>query len=154
MIPKELVDSCHKVVNTGVNELDMPIGIVSHIYNGLYEIIAINSEMGAFIHGAVFPLEQTYCRDVFHTDKTIAITEIGNVAGLQLHPLYVSTPLEAYISAPIHYDDQVWGTINFTSTTLHQPFAKADIQRVEQYAKKISEFVEEVGVISRAPWDV
>jgi GAF domain-containing protein len=154
MIPKELVDSCHKVVNTGVNELDMPIGIVSHIYNGLYEIIAINSEMGAFIHGAVFPLEQTYCRDVFHTDKTIAITEIGNVAGLQLHPLYVSIPLEAYISAPIHHDDEVWGTINFTSTTLHQPFAKADIQRVEQYAKQISEFVEKVGVISRAPWDV
>jgi hypothetical protein len=60
MIPKELVDSCNKVVNTGVNELDMPIGIVSHIYNALYEIIAINSEMGAFIHGAVFPLKQTY----------------------------------------------------------------------------------------------
>ena len=154
MIPKELVDSCHKLVNAGVKELDMPIGIVSHIYNGLYEIIAINSEMGAFIHGAVFPLEQTYCRDVFHTDKTIAITEIGNVAGLQLHPLYVSIPLEAYISAPIHHDDEVCGTINFTSTTLHQPFAKADIQRVEQYAKQISEFVEKVGVISRAPWDV
>ena len=110
MLPTQLVDSCHDLINRGVEQLDMPVGIVSHIYNDLYEIVTINSEMDEFIQGAVFPLSKTYCRDVYRTDKTIAITEIDHVLGMQLHPLYVSLPVEAYISAPIHHDGSVWGT--------------------------------------------
>lgn len=154
MLPKELTDPCHELVDQGVKQLDMPVGIVSHIYNDLYEIVAINSEMDGFIQGAVFPLNNTYCRDVYRTDKTIAITEIDHVLGMQLHPLYVSLPIEAYISAPIHHNRSVWGTVNFTSSEIHAPFSKADIERIEQYAATISQWLAERDAISRAPWDV
>lgn len=154
MLPKQLIDSCHELINQGVDQLHMPVGIVSHIYNDLYEIVTINSEMDEFIQGAIFPLSNTYCRDVYRTDKTIAITEIDHVLGMQLHPLYVSLPVEAYISAPIHHNGSVWGTVNFTSAKIRPSFSKADIERVEQYAGTISKWLTECDDISRAPWDV
>jgi GAF domain-containing protein len=154
MFPKQLIAFCHKLINQGVDQLDMPVGIVSHIYNDLYEIVTINSEMDEFIQGAVFPLSNTYCRDVYRTDKTIAITEIDHVLGMQLHPLYVSLPVEAYISAPIHFNDSVWGTVNFTATKIRPAFAKAEIELVEQYAETISKCLAGIDLDSRAPWDV
>jgi GAF domain-containing protein len=153
MLPKPLIDFCHTLVNDGVKKLNMPVGIVSHIYNSMYEIVTINSEMGEFIGGAVFPLEHTYCRDVYRLDKTIEITEIDNVQGMQLHPLYVSIPVEAYISAPIHHNGSVWGTINFTSAEIHPSFSKENIECVEAYATTISEWLDNIEAISRAPWD-
>ena len=154
MLPTQLVDSCHELINQGVEQLDMPVGIVSHIYNDLYEIVTINSEMDEFIQGAVFPLSNTYCRDVYRTDKTIAITEIDHVLGMQLHPLYVSLPVEAYISAPINHNGSVWGTINFTSAKIHPAFTKAEIELVEQYAETIGKCLAEIDLVSRAPWDI
>ena len=153
MIPKPLIDFCHTLVNEGVKKLDMPVGIVSHIYNDLYEIVTINSEMNEFIGGAVFPLENTYCRDVYRTDKTIATTEIDGEIGMKLHPLYVSLPVEAYISAPIHHEGQVWGTVNFTSSKIHPPFSKENIECVEAYAATVSEWLDHIDATSRAPWD-
>jgi GAF domain-containing protein len=154
MLPTLLVNSCHDLINRGVDQLDMPVGIVSHIYNDLYEIVTINSEMDEFIQGAVFPLSNTYCRDVYRTDKTIAITEIDHVLGMQLHPLYVSLPVEAYISAPIHHNASVWGTVNFTSAKIRPAFTKTEIELVEQYAGTISKCLTEIDLVSRAPWDV
>ena len=150
MLPTQLIDSCNELINRGVDQLDMPVGIVSHIYNDLYEIVTINSEMDEFINGAVFPLSKTYCREVYRTDKTIAITEIDHVLGMQLHPLYVTLPIEAYISAPIHYKGSVWGTVNFTSANIRPAFTKAEIELVEQYAETINKFLAEVDLISRA----
>ncbi len=144
MLPKHLIDSCHELVNQGVQQLKMPVGIVSHIYNELYEIVAINSELGALIHGAVFPLSNTYCRDVYRTDKTIAITEIDGEQGMQRHPLYVTLPVEAYISAPIHREGEVWGTVNFTSSELRKPFSKDELKLVEGYAETISKWLTEI----------
>jgi GAF domain-containing protein len=149
MLPKKLIDSCHELINRGVNDLDMPVGIVSHIYNDLYEIVTINSEMDEFIQGAVFPLSNTYCRDVYRTDKTIAITEIDHVLGMQLHPLYVSLPVEAYISAPINYNGSVWGTVNFTSAKIRPAFTKAEIKLVEQYAETVSQYLAKIDLVTR-----
>lgn len=143
MFHKDLADACHKLLKEGVAELGMPVGIVSHIYSGLYHIVAINHPMGEMISGAVFPLSDTYCRDVFTTKKTIAITEIDGVEGLRLHPLYATLPLEAYISAPIFHQDKqvVWGTVNFTSPKTRTAFTAADIKLVENYAKQISQWL-------------
>jgi GAF domain-containing protein len=154
MLPKKLIDSCHELINRGVNHLDMPVGIVSHIYNDLYEIVTINSEMGGLIQGAVFPLSNTYCRDVYRAKKTIAITEIDHVLGMQRHPLYVSIPVEAYISAPINYNGSVWGTVNFTSAKIRPAFTKAEIKLVEQYAETISQYLAKIDLVTRTPWDV
>ena len=122
----------------------MPVGIVSHIYNDVYQIVTINREMGMLINGAVFALSDTYCRDVYRADATIAITEINGQPGMVRHPLYVSLPIEAYISAPIHHRGRVWGTINFTSTVLRKPFSQQERQLVEGYAATISHLLADI----------
>ena len=153
MFPSELSKCCKQLADEGVQSLDMPIGIVSHIYNGIYQIVAINSAVDALVSGAIFPLKNTYSRDVFRSGKTIATTEIEGSKGLKRHPLYVSLPLKAYIGAPIHFNNTIWGTVNFTSTHPHKAFTPAEIELVESYATKISRLLEEIDTATRTPWD-
>ncbi len=120
------------------------VGIVSHIYNDTYQIVAISTVTGALKEGSILPLRQTYCRDVFESKHTIALTEIDGTPGLQKHPLYVKMPLEAYISAPISFEKEIWGTVNFTSIAQHKGFTKENILLVENYAKHIEEMLIEL----------
>ncbi|MGJ8653399.1 MAG: GAF domain-containing protein [Opitutaceae bacterium] len=147
MFHKELRVSCHQLLDEGVKRLDLPIGIVSHIYSGLYTIISINSEVTGFVAGAIFPLNNTYCRDVFESGQTKAITDIEGVPGMRLHPLYLNLPLEAYIGAPIFHNGSVWGTINFSSTQIHAPFTSGNIALVESYAHAIGAWLDEIDAI-------
>jgi GAF domain-containing protein len=144
MFPEPLIHACHEIVNQGVEQLKMPVGIVSHIYNDVYQIVTINREMGVLVNGAVFALSDTYCRDVYRADATLAITEIDGQPGMVRHPLYVNLPVEAYISAPIHHAGAVWGTVNFTSTELRKPFSTTEQKLVEGYAEQIGRFLDEI----------
>lgn len=130
---------CERLLTEGRAQLQMPMGIVSHIEPEEYEIVAVSSTTGVFVAGEVFPLNNTYCRDVYEQGKTIALTEMDGLPGLQRHPLYQSLPLEAYISAPIIIGGRVWGTINFSSMGIRpQPFSPDDIQRLEHAAAAIA----------------
>ena len=150
MFPRSLIDNCHKLLDEGAVELGLPVGIVSHIFNGNYQIVAINCGTMQMMDGSVFPLQDTYCRDVYQSGKTIAVTEIDGVKGMRLHPLYIKLPLEAYLSSPIRHHDRVWGTVNFTSPKTREPFTAFDIQLVEGYASQISE---ELGQLDRPSGD-
>ena len=149
MLQKELRISCYELLDNGSKRLELPVGIVSHVYNNLYQVVAINLRQGDLIPGATFPVDQTYCRDVVEKDKTVAITEIDGVHGLQRHPLYVSMPLEAYIGAPIHHKGAVWGTINFSSPKCRNAFSKDEIKQVESYAQAIGKQLDEIDALPR-----
>jgi transcriptional regulator with GAF, ATPase, and Fis domain len=130
---------CDELIKTGREKLAMSMGIVSHIESERYQIIAVSSLTGVFVAGEDFALKDTYCRDVFEQQKTIALTKLEGIQGLQLHPLYETLPLEAYISAPIFVDDKIWGTINFSCMKLREnEFSSQDIEFIETAAKKIS----------------
>ncbi|MGZ0654719.1 GAF domain-containing protein [Coraliomargarita sp. W4R53] len=144
MLHQQLRKSCHHLLDEGVKQLGLPIGIVSHIYNGLYKIIAINSEMGELVDNAIFPLEKTYCRAVFESRKTLAITTIDGVPGMRLHPLYLDLPLEAYLGTPIMHKGSVWGTVNFSSSKVHQAFTTEDCALVEGYARTVSQLLSDL----------
>ena len=144
MFPQSLVDNCHTVLNEGAAALDMPIGIVSHIFNGDYQIVAINCATVHMVDGSIFPLQETYCRDVYRERQTIAITEIDGVQGMRRHPLYIKLPLEAYISSPILHHDKVWGTLNFTSPKLRSAFTQKEIRLVENYADRVARLLDEL----------
>lgn len=119
--------------------LDLSMGIVSHIENNRYEIVAVYSNTGVFVPGESFPLGDTYCRDVVSSEKTIALTEIDGVPGMQLHPLYHVLALESYISTPIFVNACVWGTLNFSSMRVRpNQFSTEEIEFVEKSAANIS----------------
>ncbi len=144
MFSAPLTDFCHSLLNKGATRLHMPVGIVSRVYNDVYQVVAINSASGPLVEGACFPIQATYCRDVIKSGKTIAITEIDGTQGMRLHPLYVKMPLEAYISAPIFHDGKPWGTVNFTSTKIRDQFSPEEIELVEGFAAKVAEKLDEI----------
>ncbi len=128
------------LLDEGRQRLSMSMGIVSHIEGDQYEIVAVSSRTGVFVAGEVFPLMSTYCRAVYEQKITIALTELDGVRGLRRHPLYEHLPLEAYISAPIFHEGQVWGTLNFSCMEPRdQPFSDADILWINGASKQISE---------------
>lgn len=126
-------------LNAGRRRFDAMLGIVSRIQDGIYEIFAVSSDTGIPYEGDTYPLTAVYCRDVFQSKRTVAITEIDGVPGLRLHPLYDAIPCEFYISSPILVDDKVWGTLNFTSLARRAtPFSAEDIAFNEAHALKVS----------------
>lgn len=140
MTTQNLNNICKEVLSDGTQALILDTGVVSHIHNDHYEIVAVKSATNAFVAGEVFELNGTYCREVYRTGKTLALTEIEGVPGLRNHPLYLDLSLEAYISAPIFHNDKVWGTVNFTSMKIRsQAFSHMDITLVENFAKRISQ---------------
>lgn len=130
---------CNEILEIGLGELSMGMGIVSQIENNKYEIIAVKSSVEVFVPGEIFPLKDTYCRVVVDRAETVALTEFDGHPGLQRHPLYENLALEAYISTPIFRGDSIWGTLNFSSMQLSpSPFTDMDIEFVEMSAERIS----------------
>ena len=142
MSSKEMLQVCNELVTTGREHLGMSMGIVSHIEDDDYEVIAVSSTTGVFVAGENFPLQETYCRDVYKDAKTLAITEVEGRPGLQSHPLYPTLGLEAYLGTPIMVDNKVWGTVNFTSFAVRiGPFSKDDISYAERIAEKVATII-------------
>jgi GAF domain-containing protein len=135
----ELHDLYDEILTVGNNLFSTTMGIVSHIENDEYEIVAVKSIANVFVPGESFPLHETYCRDVCRTGKTIALTELDGKPGLQCHPLYKNLPIEVYISTPIEKHGIIWGTLNFSSMIFRsQPFSDSEIEYIEYSAKRIS----------------
>jgi len=140
MYPKELTEFCDQLLAQGCEKLEMTMGIISHICYNVYELVAVQTDNPAITAGATLELQDTYCREVVTTGATVAITEVGGERGMQNHPLYLSIPLEAYISTPIYYKDDIWGTLNFSSQTiLENDFTQADIDWLENAAKRLAQ---------------
>ncbi len=134
MFSKLLTDYCHQLLQVGVQQLNLPIGIVGRIWDDTYQIVAISCATSALKEGTTIPLNATCCREVYQKGRTIALTDLEGIAGLDKHPLFMKLPPEAYISAPIRLHDQIWGTVNFTSPQTRDIFTEEDIQLVESYA--------------------
>ena len=131
---------CDEIIAEGMEKLGMTMGIVSRIKQDLYEIVAVSSKPVVFVVGESFQLKDTFCREVVEKGATIALTEQGGVPGLCLHPLYSEgAALEAYISTPLYYNGEIWGTLNFSSLEIKShSFNDEDIEYIKRKAAIIS----------------
>ena len=129
---------CDAILEAGRKRFGAMLGIVSHIHNASYDVVAVSSLTGIPKVGDAYPLDAVYCREVFQTKRTVALTEINGVPGMRLHPLYDTVPCEFYISSPIFVEGEVWGTLNFTSLEMRDvPFSNEDIIFMEELANSI-----------------
>jgi GAF domain-containing protein len=145
MEPYELHNLYNEILTQGNEIFSTTMGIVSHIENDEYEIMAVQSIGSVFVAGESFPLNETYCRDVYNTGKTIALTELDGKPGLQCHPLYNNLPIEVYISTPIFKHGIIWGTLNFSSMIVRsQPFSDDEIDYIKSSAERISSAISDI----------
>ena len=139
---KDRVDS---LLSQGLTDLSMTLGVLARIERSNYEIVAVQSNSGAYVPGEKYDLGQSLSRDVFQSRQIIAETSIDNSPQSLLHPLYRSLPLESYIGAPIVVDGEIWGCIDFSSMAQRdEPFSEQERQMVGEIACEISHLLSSV----------
>jgi len=128
----------------GIDHWGLELGIVSHIEDGIYVIVEAVSLNETIAPGSTFPLNSTYCREVFEKEETVAYTHVQGIEGMRRHPLYPTNTLEVYIGSPIWVEGKVWGTLNFTSKRIRsEEFSQKDIAYLEQQAEKVAALLSE-----------
>ncbi len=139
---RDLVDS---LLTQGLGELSMTLAVVARIENDKYEIVAVQSNSGAYVPGEIYDLGNSYSRDVFEGQQIIAENNIPGSPQNRHHPLYRSLPLEAYLGAPITIDGQPWGCLEFSSIAHRDKnFSQSNVEMINKLAGKISQMLSTV----------
>jgi len=136
---KDRVDS---LLLLGIRELSLTLGVLAQIENNNYEIVAVQSNSGAYVPEEKYALGNSYSREVFERQETIAVTSTKNSPLKLHHPLYRSLPLECYIGVPIMLHGQPWGCMDFSSMAQRdEAFSAQDIQLIESLAIEITQLI-------------
>ncbi|MDH3447094.1 MAG: GAF domain-containing protein [Gammaproteobacteria bacterium] len=133
---KDRVDA---LLSKGLRELSMTLAVLAQIENDNFEIVAVQSNSGAYVPGEKYSLGDSFSRQVFEEQKIIAETSIDNSPEILRHPLYRSLPLECYLGAPVTLHGRPWGCLDFSSMAQRDgPFTAQDLRLIESLAGEIS----------------
>ena len=88
---KQQVD---EMLAMGNQKLSITLGVLARIESDNYELVAVQSNSGAYVSGENYKLGNSYCREIFEQAKSIATTKIDNSPAAVNHPQYHSLPLE------------------------------------------------------------
>ncbi len=135
-------DSISQILSLGIRELSLTLGVLARIEDDHYEIVAVQSNSGAYVRGEKYALGNSYSREVATQQQTIAVTSQGNAPLKLHHPLYRSLPFECYIGVPILLHGESWGCLDFSSMAQRdEPFSLQEIELVESLSKEITQRV-------------
>ncbi|MDH3760253.1 MAG: GAF domain-containing protein [Gammaproteobacteria bacterium] len=136
---KERVDD---LLAQGITDLSMTLAVLARIEANNYEIVAVQSNSGAYVPGEKYELGNSYSREVFESQKIVAETNIEDATQTLRHPLYRSLPLESYLGAPVTIDGQPWGCLDFSSMAQRdEAFSEQDLKLIEALASEISQLL-------------
>ncbi|MBO6794368.1 MAG: PAS domain S-box protein [Balneolaceae bacterium] len=116
--------------------LGMEIGIISHIEEDSYTVKNFFPEESGMQKNQVFKLSDTYCSLAINQDDVFKITEMGK-SEYKNEPCYGAFGLESYIGKPFQIEGNLYGTINFSSTSSHEEFSIEELS----FMKLLSEWV-------------
>ncbi|MEH6448434.1 MAG: GAF domain-containing sensor histidine kinase [Oleispira sp.] len=133
----------HEYIQCGIEIFGLETGIVSHIdENEIYQVMDVISPVEALVVGLQFPLADTYCTEVFKTQKVLGFPHVSNLDFMKCHPVYIQLKLEAYLSAPIYVEGKLYGTFNFTSIIPRiNGFSQNEHNLIELMANSIGNFI-------------
>ena len=145
MLVSQFIDRVDALLLQGLRELSMTLAVLARIENDNFEIVAVQSNSGAYVPGENYTLGDSFSRQVFTDQKIIAETSIDNSPETLRHPLYRSLPLECYLGAPVTLNGQPWGCLDFSSMAQRdEPFAAKDLRLIESLAGEISELLRSI----------
>lgn len=112
---KSIDELFENYLQTGCELFDLDMGIISKIDGETYKVMAIKSDIESLEKGMEFELQDTYCREIIETRKTIAYHHVGSLKKMHGHPAYENLRLESYLGTHIIVNNKVYGTLNFSS---------------------------------------
>jgi hypothetical protein len=104
-----------KLLAMGIARFDLEVAMIARIRKDRYEITSIQSpESFPVASGAVFSLEETFCKNTLRSERPLGIEQISEAtdAGLTARPAF---PFNAYLGATITVDGNSYGTLSFAS---------------------------------------
>ncbi|MCB0190323.1 MAG: PAS domain-containing protein [Anaerolineae bacterium] len=122
--------------------LDLDIGIISQVEGTLYTIKYFYAPNVDLEKGQTFELGDTYCNITLQANGIIAIDHM-QVSRYRQHPCYGIFKLEAYIGIPIVVHNNVYGTLNFSSST-PKTFTSADRDFLKLLASWVGAVIERI----------
>lgn len=112
----------------GLNFLNLEIGMISQIFSEQDRYIVEVQKAGGTLlgDGQEYPLGNTYCQLTVQQNDLLAIHDMRN-SPYNGHPCYQAFKLESYIGIPLLVNDEVYGTINFSSSKCRNlPFDESE----------------------------
>jgi len=125
------------LLRVGLHHFGLQIAIVSHIINNDYIVencVDFNEKLQPLMQ---FDVAGTYCTHVLRQNKPLGFHFVRN-SEIHDHPCYKDFQLESYIGAPISLNDNLYGTINFSSLLPTEPFSKDDYVLMELLSDTLS----------------
>jgi len=131
------------ILTTGIRKLGLNVAIVSVIQGDSYKVYACDSGDSGIKVGDHFELSGTYCSDVIKKEQTKFYEDVAEISEMLKHPCYQATQLRAYIGTPIILNNQIWGTLNYSSMSPHKNLYSTDeIKFIEHQAKEIAALIQ------------
>jgi PAS domain S-box-containing protein len=123
--------------------LNLPLAIISEITGRVYSVRYFLAPEGSDLSpNASFALEDTYCSILFENRKSLAIDHMAE-SPYREHRCYKKFGLESYLAAPIFVRDQLFGTLNFSSSEPRKAsFTETEVTFVTLLARWISGVIE------------
>ncbi len=137
-------ETLRAALQVAVDHLHLDYGIISHIDRtlGSYRIEVQVSPPGSLQDHQQFQLGTTYCSTTLLHGDVLAIANAAK-DGFGDHPCFHDFKLAAYLGAPIQVNGELYGTINFSSTTgRDHDFDPSDIEFVRMLSRWAGAFLE------------
>lgn len=111
----DLNEHLYQALKLTTQLLGMEVGILSSISGDVYTVQESYSKNDELENGQTFELGTTYCSITLDENKVVSINDM-NESPYNRHPCYEVFQLESYIGVPIYIDDDLYGTLNFSSS--------------------------------------
>lgn len=109
-------DRLHDLLELGNGLFGTEIAILSRVDEDRYEIVDVVAPTPEPAPGTVFDLEETFCAILLEQRGPLLIDHTA-ATQWRAHPAYRAQGLESYAGVPVHVDDELFGTLNFSSPT-------------------------------------
>lgn len=128
-----------QLIMMGLERFNLDIGILSRIDGASYTVMHCITPEGVELSvGDTFDYQSTYCEITCRSFAPVAIENMAKDDQYAAHPAYQAFGLESYIGIPIFVDDEVYGTLNFSSAAPYpRKFREIDIDVLKLMASWI-----------------
>lgn len=129
-------------LQTGCELLQMSIGLIGKVSEGIYTLEFVYPNLGQFVINQTFPLEETFCVEAIRIQGTVVQTHISQDLVWKELQRYHALKLESYIGTPIWVGDRIYGVLSFTSQEpKSSPFKPEDYEIIELMAQGLGDFL-------------
>ena len=124
------------MLQLGIDHFGLDLAIQSRIRGRDYLVEHCVDRNDSLEPGSVFSVAGTYCIHVLNAGQPVGFHYAGQ-SEIQNHPCYQDFGLEAYIGGTIFLDGEVYGTLNFSSSSPCAPFTRDDLVFVQLIADSV-----------------